>query len=161
MDAPSVSSQQFRDTLSLWPSGVTVVTAQGPHGPTGMTASSFSSLSLDPPLVLICVARHAKSHDALCGAPGFAVHVLDRTQSELSTRFAKPGYEKFTPQDWEPGPFDAPILPMGVARMVCEHHSATQTGDHTILVGRVISSEITEAEPLLFWNRQYRTVGDR
>ena len=91
----SVPEHEFRDTLARWASGVTVVTARAGGEPVGMTAASFSSLSLDPPLVLVCIAASAQAHDGLVGAPGFAVHVLGAAQAEMSARFAKPGTDKF------------------------------------------------------------------
>jgi flavin reductase (DIM6/NTAB) family NADH-FMN oxidoreductase RutF len=151
----SVSEREFRDTLARWASGVTVVTARNGGEPVGMTAASFSSLSLDPPLVLICIARSASSHDGLVGADGFAVHVLGAEQQEMSSLFARPGTDKFASFPDERGAFDAPLLPFGVARLVCERHSALDGGDHTILVGRVVSTELAGTDPLLYCNRAY------
>lgn len=151
----SVSEREFRDTLARWPSGVTVVTARHDDEPVGMTAASFSSLSLDPPLVLLCIARTASSHDGLVSAPGFAVHILGADQDETSARFALPGPEKFSEFPDERGPFDAPLLPVGVARLVCSAYDALQGGDHTILVGRVVRTELADADPLVYYNRGY------
>ncbi|MEQ8835017.1 MAG: flavin reductase family protein [Miltoncostaeaceae bacterium] len=148
----------FRDALARWASGLTVVTARHDGEPVGMTAASFSSLSLDPPLVLVCVARSAYSHDPLVGAPGFAVHILGSGQEEMSSRFASAGAEKFDGLDDERGPFDVPLLPYGVARLVCERHEALAGGDHTILVGRVVSTELAGTDPLLYCNRGYHRL---
>jgi flavin reductase (DIM6/NTAB) family NADH-FMN oxidoreductase RutF len=153
-----VTPQQFRETLALWPSGVTILTARDAQGPVGMTVSSFSSLSLDPPLILACIAGAAKSHDGLVHADGFAVHVLARGQEDYSRRFAAPGPEKFDAVEWVEGPFGAPLLPLGVARLVCEHAGALDGGDHTILLGRVIEVQRSDALPLLYWDRDYRSV---
>jgi flavin reductase (DIM6/NTAB) family NADH-FMN oxidoreductase RutF len=167
-DAPvpdeSVSGGEFRAALSRWASGVTVVTATGPHGPTGMTVSSFASLSLDPPLVLACIARSSGSHDALVLAEGFGVHVLSQDQRDLSARFARPGIDKFAGLDHEVGPYGAPLLPVGLARLVCARQAVLDGGDHTILVGRVTRAEIPElddlGDPLLHYNRGYRALTD-
>jgi flavin reductase ActVB len=153
-----VSPQEFRETLALWPSGVTVLTARDAQGPVGITVSSFSSLSLDPPLVLACIDAKATSHDGLVGAPGFVIHILARSQEELSRRFAHPGPEKFEVSDWEAGPFGAPLLPLGVARLVCAHAAALDGGDHTILVGRVLELERSAHAPLVYWDRDYRSA---
>lgn len=158
VSTPSVAPERFRDALALWASGVTVITADSPDGPQGMTAASFSSLSLDPPLVLVCIDHRAYSHDRLIAAPGFAVHVLGREQEDLSNRFARAGDEKFAPDDWSTGAFGAPVLPLGVARLTCAHHAALDGGDHTILVGRVTEIEIGDQPPLLYWDRGYRSV---
>ena len=155
----SVSENEFRDTLARWASGVTVVTARHDGEPVGMTAASFSSLSLDPPLVLVCVARSAQAHDGLVSAPGFAIHVLGAAQAEMSALFARPGAEKFAEYADEAGPFGVPLLPFGVARLVCEAHSALDGGDHTILVGRVVSAERSGTDPLLYCNRAYGRLG--
>lgn len=155
---PSVEQKDFRDAMARWASGVTIVTASHGDEPVGMTAASFSSLSLDPPLVLVCVARSAYSHDPLVAAPGFAVHILGGEQDEMSSRFASAGAEKFDGLPRERGPYDVPLLPFGVARLVCEHHEALQGGDHTILVGRVVSTELAGTDPLLYCNRGYHRL---
>jgi len=151
----SVTENEFRDTLARWASGVTVVTARADGEPVGMTAASFSSLSLDPPLVLVCVATSAQAHAGLVGAPGFAIHVLGASQAEMSARFARPGPGKFADLPDERGAFDAPLLPYGVARLVCERHDAVDGGDHTILIGRVVSTDLAGTDPLLYCNRAY------
>jgi flavin reductase (DIM6/NTAB) family NADH-FMN oxidoreductase RutF len=158
MDLQSVPAQEFRDALARWASGVTVVTARDGDEPVGMTAASFSSLSLDPPLVLVCVARSAQSHDGLTGAPGFAVHVLGSGQHEMSARFAKPGPDKFAAYPDERGPWDVPLLPFGVARLVCAHYAAQDAGDHTILIGRVVGTDLAGTDPLIYCNRAYGRV---
>lgn len=160
MTQSDVDPQEFRDTLALWASGVTVLTARDQHGPTAMTAASFSSLSLDPPLVLVCIDHGALSHASLVAAPGFVVHVLSRDQEELSNRFARRGPEKWEGITLDDGPYGAPLLPLGTARLVCRHHATHDGGDHTILVGRVESVERTERTPLVFWNRGYRSVAE-
>ena len=157
----SVSEREFRDALARWASGVTVVTARHGGEPIGMTAASFSSLSLDPPLILICVARSAYSHDGLVGAEGFAVHVLGGEQEEMSSLFARPGADKFAGFPDARGPFDVPLLPYGVARLVCERHALLDGGDHTILVGRVVSAELAGTDPLLYCNRAYGRLETR
>ena len=155
LELESVSERRFRDTLARWPSGVTIVTARDGDEPVAMTAASFSSLSLDPPLVLVCVAREATSHDGLVGAPGFAVHILGSGQADLSARFAEPGPAKFEGYPDDPGPFGAPLLPFGVALLVCAHHTALDGGDHTILVGRVVDTDLAGTDPLVYCNRGY------
>jgi len=92
-------------------------------------------------------------------APGFAIHVLGAAQAEMSALFARPGTEKFDGYPAETGPFDTPLLPFGVARVVCEAHSTLDGGDHTILVGRVISAERSGTDPLLYCNRVYGRLG--
>lgn len=154
----SVTGEEFRDTLARWASGVTVVTARHDDEPVGMTAASFTSLSLEPPLVLVCIARSASSHEGLVAAPGFAVHILGADQDEVSALFSQPGPDKFGGFPDERGPFDVPLLPAGVARLVCVPHEALDGGDHTILIGRVVRTELTGSDPLVYWNRTYGRV---
>jgi len=151
----SVAPHEFRDTLARWASGVTVVTARHRGEPVGMTAASFSSLSLDPPLVLVCIQRSASSHDGLVEAPGFAIHILGAGQDDVSALFSRPGPDKFAGFPDERGPFDVPLLPADVARLVCAPHQAIDGGDHTILIGRVVQTELTGTDPLLYCNRGY------
>jgi flavin reductase (DIM6/NTAB) family NADH-FMN oxidoreductase RutF len=142
--------------MAAWASGVTVVTATGPDGPVGLTASSFSSVSLDPPLVSVCVDSNGTSHAGVTTAEGFAVHVLDDSQETLSNRFARPSVDRFAPDDWHTGPFEAPLLPLGLARIVCARHHVVEAGDHTIIIGRVVEVETSQGKPLLYWAGKYR-----
>jgi flavin reductase (DIM6/NTAB) family NADH-FMN oxidoreductase RutF len=151
-----VSGQEFRDGMARWTSGVTVVTAAGDPAPAALTASAFSALSLDPPLVLVCVERSSRQHDRLLRAPGFAVHVLDAGQEHLSRHFAREAEDKLHGVDHEIGPFGAPLLPLGLARLVCAREATPDGGDHTILIGRVVAVEIREGEPLVHFGRAYR-----
>jgi len=150
----SVSPDDFKAALSRWASGVTIVTATGP---VGMTVSAFSSLSLDPPLILVSLANSAATCDAMLQADGFAVHILEDDQSELSHRFATHG-ERFDGLMWTPGPYSAPLLHGGVARIVCERHATADGGDHTILIGRVVQVDAHAGEPLLYYRGGYRSL---
>jgi flavin reductase (DIM6/NTAB) family NADH-FMN oxidoreductase RutF len=150
----SVSPDDFKAALSRWASGVTVVTAAGP---VGLTVSAFSSLSLDPPLVMVSLACAAATCEAVVAAQGFAVHILEDDQSELSGRFAGPG-DRFDGLAWTPGLFGAPLLHGGVARLVCERHSTADGGDHLILIGRVVQVDAYAGEPLLYYRGDYRSL---
>jgi len=147
-----VTADDFRAALSRWASGVTIVTAAGP---VGMTVSAFSSLSLDPPLILVSLARAAATHDPVLAAPGFAVHILEDDQAELSHRFAT-AQDRFNGLDWSTGPYGAPLLHGGVARIACERHATVDGGDHTILIGRVVQVDVHAGEPLLYYCGAYR-----
>ena len=150
----SVSPDDFKAALSRWASGVTIVTATGP---VGMTVSAFSALSLDPPLIQVSLARAAATCDAVLDADGFAVHILADGQSELSHRFATPG-ERFNGLTWTAGPYGAPLLHGGIARIICERHATADGGDHTILVGRVVQVDAHAGEPLLYYRGDYRSL---
>jgi flavin reductase (DIM6/NTAB) family NADH-FMN oxidoreductase RutF len=159
--APGVSAEEFRRALSRWASGVSVFTAAGPRGPVGLTVSSFASLSLEPPLVLGCIARSSSSHGALVDAPGFAVHLLGDDQEHLSDRFARSSSDKFDGLAYGVGPYGAPLLPLGLARLVCAREAVCEGGDHTILIGRVVAAETTpEGWPLVYYARAYRRLSD-
>ena len=157
----TIDRDQFRGALSRWASGVTVVTAAGSLGPVGLTASAFSSLSLDPPLVLVCVGKDGASHDPVTAAEGFAVHLLSDAQEGLSSRFARAGEGKFSDLSWEVGPFGVPLLGGSLARLVCERDGVHDGGDHTILVGRVVEAEISGGRPLLYWMGGYRGLAPK
>ena len=116
----SFDLRKFRDTLGLFVTGVTVITTRDDAGnPVGITANSFNSVSLDPPLVLWSVGLNALSVSAFSNAKAFAVHILRDDQADLSQRFAKSGVDKFSGLSLESGLNDLPILPDCAARLVC------------------------------------------
>jgi flavin reductase (DIM6/NTAB) family NADH-FMN oxidoreductase RutF len=161
-----VDAQAFKSALGRLPGPVTVVTAVGPDGPVGMTASSFTSLSLSPPLVLVCVAHRAGMHAHLSAASGFAVSVLSADQQAVSNRFAGPfDGPRFADLPHEPAPHSgAPWLGGAIACVDCALHAVHDGGDHSIFVGRVeavrLSPDPREAlDPLLYFAGQYRRLG--
>jgi len=158
--AHPVAADRFRAAMSRWASGVTIFTAAGADGPVGLTVSSFSSLSLDPPLVLGCIARSTGAHDGLVGADRFAVHLLGGGQQDLSNRFAGAMEQRFAGLSYEEGPGGVPLLPLGVARILCSKESTSPGGDHTILIGRVTAAATADGGPLLYFSRAYRRLGD-
>jgi len=157
---PGVEPDDFKAALSRWASGITVVTAQGPDGPVGLTASAFSSLSLHPPLVLVCIGRASYHHEHLTDAPAFAVHILDATQEEVSNTFAFKREDRFEGIDIAQGPLDVPLLPGCLARLACERHEVLDGGDHSILIGRVLQADVADGAPLAWWQGGYRRLAD-
>ena len=156
-----IGAQQFRDTLRLWASGVTVVTARGPRGFVAITVSSFASLSLKPPLVLICIERRVRAHRTLARARAFGVHLLRADQADLSDRAAGrlgrlaarlPGMR---PRRVATG---APILPDALAWLDCRLVARHPGGDHTIFIGRVEAAGTAKGRPLLWFDRDYAGV---
>src|SRR5262245_13763113 len=137
----AVAAADFRRALGSFASGVTVITTVRPDGsPVGMTVSAFSSLSVDPPLVLVCVARSAYSHPAFESCPRFAVSVLNGNQGELARRYATAGGEKFRDGDTEFGPVGGvPLIRGALASLECESYEVLPGGDHSILLGLVSS----------------------
>lgn len=146
----------FRDALGKFATGVTIVTTLNEAGePIGVTASSFNSVSLDPPLVLWSLARNAKSFSAFTAAGHFCVHVLASEQDALSARFAKAGEDKFAGIAWEKGRLGSPVLPDCAARFQCRTAHQYEGGDHLIFVGEVIDLETREKAPLVFHGGAY------
>lgn len=150
----------FRQVMARFPTGVTVVTTRGPDGaPLGLTVSSFTSVSLDPPLVLVCLDHASSSRAPLIGARSFAVNVLSAGQGGLAARFAaEPSVGRFDGVAWRPGPGGAPILSGVAAWVTCTPDAAYEAGDHTILVGRVEGAGAGTEEALSFYRGAFRAV---
>lgn len=154
------TSRLFRDALGRFATGVTVVTCRSDLGPLGITANSFASLSLDPPLVLWSPARASRRFQAFVAARHFAIHVLSKGQHELCEHFAGQGHD-FTGLDWTTNTHGVPLFPDSLARFECTREAVHDGGDHAIVVGRVDRAEVTEGEPLLFAGGRYGGFHDR
>lgn len=141
--------RDYRTALGAFATGVTVVTCQDESGPLGFTANSFSSVSLDPPLVLWCPSVESPRHDAFVAAPDYAIHVLELHQRELSIRFSEEA-RNFDGVDWEPDERGVPRINGCLTRLECRHFSAHGAGDHTIVIGSVEKVTHTAGSPLLF-----------
>lgn len=134
----NIDPQEFRKALAAFPTGVTVVTTRDAQGqPRGFTANSFTSVSLNPPLVLVCIAHTAHGHPTFTAAPGFAVNVLAEDQRTVSGVFASKNPDKFAHCAWRPGVQGAPLIEGSVAQFDCRLHQMVEAGDHTILIGEV------------------------
>jgi flavin reductase (DIM6/NTAB) family NADH-FMN oxidoreductase RutF/DNA-binding IclR family transcriptional regulator len=155
-DAALFDSRDLRRVLGTFVTGVTVVTTVDDEGRFhGVTANSFSSVSLDPPLVLWSQAVRSHSHPAFFNAERFAVNILAEDQIELSQRFAKSSHEKFIGIDVDIGAGGVPLLRDCSARLQCRVVSRVPGGDHTIYVGEVLAIDRAERRPLVFGNGQY------
>lgn len=159
-----IEQQAFKDALSHWASGVTVITAQSEETRVGITASSFSSVSLDPPQILVCVAQKLYTHQIIQQSGAFAAHILQVGQLEWGKRFAGMIPEladRFAGLRVETAATGAPILVDAMAWLDCEVRSAHESGDHTIFVGEVMASVAgTVGEPLLYYHRNWRQLAD-
>jgi flavin reductase (DIM6/NTAB) family NADH-FMN oxidoreductase RutF len=141
----NIDSAQFRKVLGHFPTGVTVVTGLDPEGrPTGLTIGSFTSVSLDPPLVGFLPGRSSTSWPAIEPSGRFCVNVLGADQAELCWRFAKESAGRFDEIDWVPAPSGAPILPGTVAWIDCTIEQVYEMGDHWFVLGRV--TELAHAD---------------
>lgn len=151
----SVDPAVFRSAMAALAAPVTVVTCYDDLGvPRGMTVSAASSLSLDPPLFLVCLDHRAGSHDALVSAQFFCVHVLGPGDEDLAMRFAGPADRRFTHTPLLPGPTPAPALAAGV-RLTCERYAVRDGGDHSILIGRVVEVDASDgARGGLVWHQR-------
>jgi flavin reductase (DIM6/NTAB) family NADH-FMN oxidoreductase RutF len=164
MTASKTDSKSFRTFMRNVPSAVTIVTAAGDAGLRGMTAGSFVSVSLDPPLVCFNVGRGSKMSDVLHDSDAFAVHLLRAEQSALAEHFAAPDLtenEQFDPVAVRYAENGVPILVDAPGVLLCSLQIMMQAGDHDIVIGRVeeILSDSTDL-PLLYYQRSYRTVAD-
>ncbi|MBB4761710.1 flavin reductase [Amorphoplanes digitatis] len=159
-----VDSATFRTVLGQWPSGVCVVTTTGARGAHGMTASSFSSVSLDPPMVSVCLGNHLPSRMLLETAGKFAISFLGKDQAHVGRRFAGQHPEitdRFAGLDWTITPNGVPVLSDAVAWLDCRVAHAYPGGDHTIFVGAVTEAATQRVtSPLLFHSRTWGQVAD-
>ncbi len=147
----TAEARQLRDALGRFATGVTVVTTMAADGPVGITANSFSSVSLQPPLVLWCPARASQRHDMFTRAAYWSVHVLSAEQFDLCLRFTRGG-AGFDGLERMESPEGVPVLPGAAARFDCGTHACHDGGDHSILVGRVERVTLAGAghRPLVF-----------
>ncbi|CAN5491377.1 flavin reductase family protein [soil metagenome] len=157
---PSQDGRAFRRALGQYPTGVTIVTASDGSREVGVTANSFSSVSLAPPLVLWSIDRKSTSFEAFLKASHFAVNILCASQMDLSTRFSKTSDEKFKGIPWEPGNGGAPLLAGAVVHLQCKREFEYEGGDHLIMVGRVEHYARYKQEPLLFSKGRYAIAVD-
>lgn len=140
------NSRAMRDALGLFATGVTVVTCQSPRGPLGITVNSFTSVSMDPPLILWCPAKASRRHDALASAHRFALHVMGEAQDLITRAFAASA-DAFDQCDWHPSEHDVPLIDACPARFECHIRDRIDAGDHTVIIGHVDRVTVTDAAP--------------
>lgn len=148
------TSRAFRDVLGCFGTGVTIVTCATPDGPLGMTANSFSAVSLDPALVLWCPANSSARFEAFAAASHFAIHVLRDDQKALGLAFAKDG-RAFDQTSWVENEWGTPVLTQTLARFECRTEALHPAGDHHIAVGEVLRAHKNNGAPLLFTQGDY------
>jgi flavin reductase (DIM6/NTAB) family NADH-FMN oxidoreductase RutF len=156
---PSFSSSDFRAALGMFATGVTIVTARTPAGElVGLTANSFNSVSLSPPLVLWSLARAASSLEAFSTGSHYAVHILAADQKDLAQQFASRGVDRWQGVDYQLSASGVPLLSGCAARFECFNRSRYEEGDHVIFVGEVESCTVQPgATPLLFHGGKFYT----
>ena len=164
MDLDTITNfdtRTLRDTFGCFATGVTVVsTVNGSGEFFGLTANSFTSLSLDPPLVLFCLDYKALSFDAFRETSNFVVNVLGEDQEELSAHFARSSVDKWNGVDYEIGKTGCPVLPDSIAVLECLTVARHEGGDHLIIIGQVerIRYDESETKPLLYYKGRYGAI---
>ena len=152
----NIDAREIRKCFGKFATGITVITALAPDGTKiGLTVNSFSSLSLDPPMILWSLDKRSNSVDALKTAPYFAVNVLASNQMDISNNFASPSDEKFAGVDLIDSEYDLPLLSDTVAYLECKNTGTHEGGDHLIFIGEVVNFKIGNKKPLLYANGQY------
>ena len=156
------AARRFRDVLGRFGSGVTVVTGISSDEPVGLTCQSFSSVSLDPPLVLFIPAKTSRAWPLIQRSGKFCVNFLAADQAELSNTMASRGIDKFAEVKWTPSPgTGSPMLEGSLAHIDCTIHTVHEAGDHYVVIGRVVdllTPDGPTSEPLLFYRGEYRTT---
>ncbi|MBZ5592106.1 MAG: flavin reductase family protein [Acidobacteriia bacterium] len=155
----SLSKTEFCRACAKFPTGVTIVTVLDAEGsPHGMTASSFTSVSLDPPLVLVCVDHGASVLAHLRRAQHIGINILSESQQDLSAHFARRGHDRFDGVEWRAGHGGVPLLPGALAWFECSIHRMVDAGDHTILITEVLDAEYGGGRPLVYFSSGYHKL---
>ena len=155
----AIDGRELRNAMGLFATGVTIITTKDATGkPFGLTANAFSSLSLDPPMLLICVDKGVDCYNCFEESKVFAVNFLSAAQEELSTRFATKGIEKFAGLSYSLGELGVALLEGALAHFECAVAHAYEGGDHTIYVGEIQRLVTVPGDPLLFYQGKYRSL---
>src|SRR5437764_13446474 len=153
-----VDDAQFKLAMSHFASGVTIVTTEHEGKRNGMTVASFASLSLHPPLVLVCVEKNIKTHEAIAGAGKFGVSILSQEQADISANFATRRDDKFEGVAVTRGELGVPLIANSLTTLECEVRETLPGGDHTIFVGEVVDAQTRDGVPLLYFRSGYREM---
>jgi len=159
MSLPPIERQLFRRVCGRFATGITIVTVLDAKGaPQGMTVNSFTSVSLDPPLVLFCVDRNTSFLSHFAGTTRFAINILHEDQKDLSSCFAQSQQDRFRGMEWTAGLNGAPILPDVLAMLECRVTQLVEAGDHVVIIGEVSHATWREGQPLVYFNSSYQTL---
>lgn len=154
----SVDDAEFKLAMSHFASGVTVVTTEEGGRQYGLTVASFASLSLHPPLVLVCIERGVKSHDAIASSKRFGVSILGAEQADISSRFASKADDKFAGIVTRRGDTGVPLIAGALCTVECSVREQLAGGDHSIFVGEVLATQVREGAPLVYFRSAYRQI---
>jgi flavin reductase (DIM6/NTAB) family NADH-FMN oxidoreductase RutF len=154
-----ISRNEFRAALGRFASGVTVVTTKDSGGRLhGITVSAFCSVSLEPPLILVCIEKNTGSHYAFEQSDSFVVNLLREDQQYISDRFASYLPDKFAEVKYHPGIDELPVLEDVLANLECRLINSHVSGDHTIYVGEIERATVNNGKPLVYWHGNYRQL---
>jgi len=158
----SLTTSDFRKAMGRFATGVTIITTDHDGEVHGMTANAFTAVSLDPPLVLVCVDRRARTHAHLHARKRFGVNVLSSRQQAISEYYARPKETHKHPESagahFDRTTHGTPVLEGALAYLECRLHSAKSAGDHTIFIAEVEQVEVRDGEPLLYYRSRYRSI---
>jgi flavin reductase (DIM6/NTAB) family NADH-FMN oxidoreductase RutF len=157
-----VTSDEFRRACGRFATGVTIASVFDSAGsPHGLTVSSFTSVSLEPPLILICLGHAVTVIDHFRAASHFGINVLTEHQRDLSERFARKGEDRFNGIPWERGETGVPLIPGVLAAIECSTHHRIRSGDHDIFIGEMVRAKVADGEPLIYFAGGYRGLNRR
>jgi len=160
--ARNAATTRFKAAMGSFAAGVTIITAIDDAGtPQGMTATAFSSVSVSPPLCLVCVNHRARTCQSIVARGCFAVNLLCADQHELSARFASSAPEKYAGVSWVRGATTGcPLLTRALARIECVIQEVHAAGDHCVIVGQPLSIDVDDGSPLVYWRGRYSSLTD-
>ena len=153
-----IDDAQFKHALSHFASGITIVTTEHEGTDYGLTVASFASLSLSPPLVLVCISKSSSSHEPIMASGKFGVSILASDQEAVSGRFAARGGDKFAGLDVRRGTLGVPLIGNALATLECRVTNQVVGGDHSIFIGEVVDTQTREGAPLLYFRAAYREM---
>ena len=154
-----LDTRKFRDVMGTFTTGVTIITTMDNKTPHGITANSFTSVSLSPPMVMFCLGKSSANFEAFMASDSFAVNILSSQQDALSTRFATFEGDRFDGLNWSAWDTGAPILENVIAAIDCRLEATHDAGDHVILLGLVVRAEVQKnAPPLLYFKGGYERL---
>ena len=159
MSLTTIEQHHFRRVCSKYATGITILTVLDSLGaPHGMTVNSFTSVSLSPPLILVCIDRQTPILSHFKPGTRFGVNVLHEEQKELSTWFARSGHDRFSGMEWHAGETGVPILPGMLATLECEVTQMVEAGDRVVVIGAAQHATWREGQPLVYFNSSYQSL---
>jgi len=159
MSLTTIEQHHFRRVCSKYATGITILTVLDSIGaPHGMTVNSFTSVSLSPPLILVCIDRQTPILSHFKPGTRFGVNVLHEEQKDLSTWFARSGHDRFSGMEWSAGETGVPVLPGMLATLECEVTQMIEAGDHVVVIGAALHATWREGQPLVYFNSSYQSL---